>query len=141
MTDPQVFVLAGGELLIRGQAVARIEQAVRHALAAARRDGIVPPDVPGLADALRVAVERQQAAGSATETAKPLVAEFQPSSTQHEDDLEVADVARIAAVSEQYARRLCRTTFTTARMDGRRWLVDRIEVQTWAAQRATREVS
>ncbi|WBC13444.1 hypothetical protein O7600_20150 [Micromonospora sp. WMMA1998] len=140
MTGPQVFVLAGGELLVRGPAVARIEQAVRHALAAARRDGIVPPDVPGLADALRVAVERQQAAGCGVETAKPLVAEFEPSSTQH-DEVEVADVARIGQVSEQYARRLCRGTFTTARMDGRRWLVDRIEVQTWADQRAARKAS
>lgn len=140
MTGPQVFVLAGGELLIRGQAVERVEQAVRHALTAARRDGIVPPDVPGLADALRVAVERQRAAGSVAETAKPLVAEFEPSSPQR-DDVEVSEVARIGQVSEQYARRLCRTTFTTARMDGRRWLVDRIEVQTWAEDRAARRAS
>lgn len=128
-----ILVLAGGEILVRGAAVVRLEQAGRHALDAARREALVPPDVAALADALREAVTRQRR-GSASGTSE-LPQPALPAASDHDDDLEVPDVARIAGISREYARRLCRSTFTTARQDGRRWLVDRIEVEQWASAR------
>lgn len=135
--DAYAVRLGGGRLLLASpQAVLDVLRALQHATAAVARDGIRPPvRIAGLVAAL--AAELVDQPGFDSESAKPPVVGV-GSGFAADSGMEIAEVAEVLHVSAQYARYLCRTTFTTARQDGRRWLVDRDEVEQLASRRETK---
>lgn len=135
--DAYAVRLGGGRLLLASpQAVLDVLRALQHATAAAARDGIRPPTrIAGLVAALGAELADQP--GFDGESAK-LPALDVGAGFAADKAMEIAEVAKVLRVSAQYARYLCRSTFATARQDGRRWLVDRDEVEQHASRRETK---
>lgn len=128
-------------LLASPQACQDVLRSVQMAVDHAARTGLRAPErILQLVAALHAELAMHDPDRFASEPTKPHLSQV-PADFRPAEPVEVDVVARIAGISHQYARRLCRTTFGTARLDGRRWLVDRTEVETWAAVRNDRKAS
>lgn len=136
--DPRVIVLAGGELLIAGAAVADVARALRLAGRTARRDGL---GLSGLTRALLVGADealRRQAVTSASGSPEVPEADDSGSWSETSGRIGTREAAEIMRITDRGVRDLCdRGSFATAARAGRDWTIDRAEVLERAERRTS----
>ena len=142
---PVVIVLAGGEVLLRGSAVAAVLTALRAAVRMNRIDGSAPSGaLRAVEGAFTQAKARQvvlrhlapELVGTSTGAA-----EYPDGAGLAESDLEdpmtVQEAAVMTNTSERNVRALCaRQTLVTARLVGGRWVMDRADVLGYIERKA-----
>lgn len=127
-------VLAPGLVLLGPQGVALARRALELAAVRAGRDGIaLPPQARELQAALEAAGSDVGTSSHAHVGTSEPVGEARRALSAVHDLVDVSEVVAVLGCSRPYACRLMRSrVFETAHKDGAgRWLVDRIELQTW----------
>lgn len=133
MSRDAVEVLAGGEVLVSGDAVPWLATVVERAVHAQRRNGMRSAIFEGWLDAfaLAVALTRSSAIGRSE-----LPIELDPASSALVDPVSTSEAAMMLTKTPRNVVDLCRReVFTSARKVGGQWQIERAEV---AARAETR---
>lgn len=116
-----VIVMAGGEVLLGGAAVADVGRALRLGARVAARGGIRIS--PGMHDLLTAVDEAERAAAGTSEYPP------EPPAPPLPDELSASEAAALLGCTARNVRARCqRCGFTTARFVAGRWLIDRAEL-------------
>lgn len=128
MNGPDIVVLRGGEVLLRGQSVLDAYFAMQAALDAQRRNQLpVRRSVQQLADALLAAANLHQVAEDPGSAEVPLEPAMPPSG--QDDSIDVKEAAVLLHCTSRNVRDLCcRGQIESARRVAGRWVMDRAEI-------------
>jgi hypothetical protein len=128
--------LGSGELLVVGGDVLLLEQAIRAALDAQRRNGLAAPaEVRALSVLVGEAAARVRACAGSGSAAVPFPAVGEESVLM--DPIDVPEASVLLGCEKRNVRDLCgRGVFASARRVGGRWVMERVEVELRAMRKA-----
>lgn len=128
MSGPDIVVLRGGEVLLRGQSVLDAHFAMQAALDAQRRNQLpVRRSVQDLADALLSATNLHQVAEDRGSAEVPPASAVPPSA--QDDSIDAKEAAVLLHCTSRNVRDLCcRGQIESARRVAGRWVMDRAEI-------------